>query len=45
MYTIKGLKTFKGMEGMGGFNLTLLRDGKPVELAWPPDPSPSRIGA
>lgn len=28
-YTIKGLKTFRGMEGYG-FNATLLRDGKPV---------------
>ena len=28
-YTIKGVKTFRGMEGQG-FNATLCRDGKPV---------------
>lgn len=29
-YTIRGLKTFKGMEGMGGFNVTLCHAGQPV---------------
>ena len=29
MYSIKGLKTFQGMEG-GGFNVTLCKDGKPI---------------
>ncbi len=29
-YEIKGLKTFKGMEGMGGFNVTLYREGKRI---------------
>ena len=28
-YTIKGVKTFRGMEGQG-FNATLCRDGKPI---------------
>ena len=31
-YTIKNLKTFKGMEGMGGFNLSLYRDGKKIGM-------------
>jgi len=26
-YTLKNIRTFKGMEGMGGFNATLYRDG------------------
>jgi len=30
LYTIKKLKTFKGMEGMGGFNLDLCRKGKKI---------------
>jgi len=30
LYTIKKLKTFKGMEGMGGFNLDLCRNGKKI---------------
>lgn len=29
-YAIKGLKTFTGMEGCGGFNVTLYRQGKKV---------------
>jgi len=29
-YSIKNLKTFKGMEGMGGFNLTLYKNGKRI---------------
>jgi hypothetical protein len=29
-YSIKGVQTFKGREGMGGFNLTLYRNGKRV---------------
>ncbi|HNS55588.1 MAG TPA: hypothetical protein PKO34_00925 [Smithellaceae bacterium] len=31
-YTVKGLKTFVGMEGMGGFNVTLCRNEKPVAM-------------
>jgi len=30
MYSIKGLKRFVGMEGEGGFNVTLCRNGSPV---------------
>lgn len=29
-YTIKNLKTFKGREGMGGFNTSLYRDGDKI---------------
>ncbi len=32
VYTVRGIKTFKGMEGEG-YNATLCRDGKPVALA------------
>jgi hypothetical protein len=36
-YNIKGLKTFKGMEGMGGFNLTLYRGKTKVAFIYNED--------
>lgn len=33
MYTVKGIKTFRGMEGQG-FNATLCRDGRPVAFVY-----------
>jgi hypothetical protein len=30
VYSVKGIKKFIGMEGMGGFNLTLCKNNKPI---------------
>lgn len=30
VYSIRNVRTFKGMEGMGGFNLTLCKNGKAI---------------
>ena len=32
-YSIKNVKTFKGMEGCGGFNCTIYKDGKRIGTA------------